>query len=57
MKEKGTLTIEEEVETEYKLDLDPDDVQSACDRLTTKGLLVRFSELTGDSFYRKAPSR
>lgn len=53
MQEKGTLTIEEAVETQYKLDLDPDDVQAACERLVTKGLLVRNPELTDDAFYRK----
>ena len=53
MQEKGLFSIEEAIETEYKLDLDPDDVQAACDRLATQGLLVRNSELTGDAFYRR----
>jgi hypothetical protein len=53
MQEKGLFSIEEAVETEYKLELDPDDVQAACDRLVTEGLLVRNSELTGDAFYRR----
>ena len=53
MQEKGVFSIEEAVETEYSLELDPDDVQAACDRLAAKGLLVRSSELTGDAFYRR----
>lgn len=53
MQEKGLFSIEEAVETEYKLELDPDDVQAACDRLAAEGLLVRNSELTGDAFYRR----
>jgi len=53
MQEKGLFSIEEAVETEYNLELDPDDVQAACDHLATKGLLVRSSELTGDAFYRR----
>ena len=53
MQEKGVFSIEEAVETEYGLELNPDDVQAACDRLTTEGLLVRNSELTGDAFYRR----
>ena len=53
MQEKGLFSIEEAVETEYNLELDPDDVQAACDRLATEGLLIRSSELTGDAFYRR----
>jgi len=53
MQEKGVFSIEEAVETEYNLKLDPDDVQAACDRLAEEGLLVRNSELTGDAFYRR----
>jgi hypothetical protein len=53
LQEKGALTIEEAVETQYKLDLDPDDVQAACERLVAEGLLARNPELTGDAFYRK----
>jgi len=53
MQEKGLFSIEEAVETEYKLELDPDDVQATCDRLVTAGLLIRNPELTGDAFYRR----
>ena len=56
MKEKGVLTIEEDVETEYNLNLDPDEVQDACDRLVAMGLLVSNPELTGDAFYRRVSS-
>jgi len=53
MQEKGLFSIEEAVETEYNLALDPDDVQAACERLAAEGFLVRSSELTGDAFYRR----
>jgi hypothetical protein len=53
MQEKGVFSIEETVETEYGLDLDPDDVQAACEELTKDGLLIRSPELTGDAFYRR----
>lgn len=53
MQEKGTLQIEESVEDEYALDLDPDDVQAACDRLASKRLLIRLPDSSGDSFYRR----
>ena len=33
MQEKGALAIEEEVEERYHVDIDPDDVVSACNKL------------------------
>ncbi|MDG6899493.1 MAG: hypothetical protein JRN59_04995 [Nitrososphaerota archaeon] len=54
MQEKGVLEIEESVEGEYKVDLDPDEVQAACDRLSSQKLLVRFPDPSGDIFYRRA---
>ncbi|MDG6924626.1 MAG: hypothetical protein JRM79_00095 [Nitrososphaerota archaeon] len=54
MQEKGTLEIEESVEDEYKVDLDPDQVQAACDRLSAQKLLVRLPDPSGDVFYRRA---
>jgi hypothetical protein len=53
MQEKGVLSIEQAVETEYNLNLDPDQVQTACDELTGDGLLARSPELAGDAFYRR----
>jgi hypothetical protein len=54
MQEKGTLEIESEVEDEYNLDLDPDDVQNASDRLASQRLLIRLPDSSGDTFYRRA---
>ena len=54
MQEKGIFEIEEAVETEFKVDLDPDQVQAACDKLASQLLLVRFPDSSGDVFYRRA---
>jgi hypothetical protein len=54
MQEKGLLEIEESVEDEYKIELDPDEVQTACDRLASDHLLVRYPDSSGDIFYRRA---
>lgn len=53
MQERGVLAIEDAVETEFKVDLDPDAVQAACDRLASTGLLKRRPVSGGDVFYRK----
>jgi hypothetical protein len=53
MQEKGVLEIEEDVETEYGIDLDPDEIQSACDRLSSEHLLARSPDSGGDVFYRR----
>jgi hypothetical protein len=54
MQEKGVLEIEEDVESEYKVDLEPDDVEDSCDRLASQRLLVRVPDSSGDTFYRRA---
>ena len=54
MQEKGVFMIEEAVEKEFTLDLDPDEVQAACDRLSAQGILVRLPDSSGDVFYRRA---
>lgn len=54
MQEKGVLEIEEDVESEYKVDLEPDDIESSCDRLASQHLLVRVPDPSGDTFYRRA---
>jgi hypothetical protein len=54
MQEKGLLEIEESVEDEYKIELDPDEVQAASDRLASQHLLVRIPDPSGDIFYRRA---
>lgn len=53
MQEREVLTIEEAVEAEFKLDLDPDEVQAACDSLASTGFVKRRPDPTG-VFYRKA---
>jgi len=53
MQEKGVFEIEEAVETDYKVDLDPDGVQAACDKLATQHLLIRYPDSSGDVFYRR----
>jgi hypothetical protein len=53
MQEKGLLTIENEVEERYKVDLDPDDVEAACDKLITEGLVLKAVPRYEDIFYRK----
>lgn len=51
MQQKGVFTIESEVEARYKLELDPDDVGSACARLSTSGLVRKFSPPGEDESY------
>ncbi|MDA4115409.1 MAG: hypothetical protein OK442_02500 [Thaumarchaeota archaeon] len=54
MQEKGLLTVENEVEERYKVDLDPDVVEAACEKLVAAGLLVKGDARYEDVFYRKA---
>jgi len=53
MQRKGVFEIEQEVETQFKAKLDPDDVQSACQRLADGGLLEKFQDKSGDMYYQK----
>jgi hypothetical protein len=56
MQEKGVLEVEEETEKEFKLDLDPDQVETICEQLAQMGFLNKYPDKTGDSFYRmKSP--
>ena len=54
MQEKGVLEIEADVEEQFKVELDPDEVQGACDALSSQGLLRRYPDSSGDIFYRRA---
>jgi hypothetical protein len=54
MQEKGLLTIENEVEERYKVDLDPDDVEAACGKLVAAGLVLKPAARYEDVYYRKA---
>jgi len=53
MQEKGLFEIEEDVESEFDIDLDPDEVQDACDRLSSQHFLVRSPDSSGDVYYRR----
>jgi hypothetical protein len=53
MQEKGLFEVEESIEDEYKVDLDPDEVETACNSLVSKHLFVRVPDSSGDSFYRR----
>lgn len=55
MQEKGLFEIQEEVESRFKVDLDPDELERACENLVSKGYLIKEPDSTGDDFYRKAP--
>jgi hypothetical protein len=54
MQEKGVLEVEEEVEDQFKVELDPDQVQAACDALASQGIIRRYPDSSGDVFYRRA---
>jgi len=54
MQEKGLFEIEEDVESEYGVDLDPDEVQAACDNLSAQRILIKYSDSSGDVYYRRA---
>lgn len=53
MQDKGTFEIEEQTENLFKLDLDPDDVEAACKKLVSAGLVDLIESKDGDSFFRK----
>ncbi len=53
MQEKGLMTIETEVEERYKVDLDPDEVEGACEKLVAAGLILKAVPRYEDLFYRK----
>jgi hypothetical protein len=53
MQEKGTMDIEKETEDYFKVDLDPDDVEGACKKLVSMGLVDTVGDSSGYPFYRK----
>lgn len=53
MQKKGVFEIERGVEEQFKVKTDPDDVQSACERLAGNGLLERMPDPSGDVYYQK----
>ncbi|MHB8566545.1 MAG: hypothetical protein ACYC7D_09555 [Nitrososphaerales archaeon] len=52
MQEKGVFEIEEQVEETFKVDLEPDVIDAACQRLSTLGFLDKIPDPSGDNFYR-----
>jgi len=54
MQDKGALTIEEEIEARYKVDLDPDAVEAALAKLVGLGLVKRFTPRDEEPYFRKA---
>jgi len=53
MQEKGLFTIEGQVEDEFSVDLDPDQVEAACDKLVSGGLLRKATSRGEDNFYQR----
>jgi hypothetical protein len=53
MQEKGLNEIQEEVERAFKVDLDPDEVEGACDKLVSIGFLDKDVSDPVQAFYRK----
>jgi hypothetical protein len=54
MQEKGIFAIGGSVEREYGVELNPDEIQAACDNLSSQHLLIRYPDSSGDVFYRRA---
>jgi hypothetical protein len=53
MEEKGIFAIEEQTEEEFKIQLDSDEVEEACERLVAQGLVSKRVADAGGSWYRK----
>jgi hypothetical protein len=53
MQKKGAFEIEEEVEDQFKIKLDPDKVQAACENLARTALLDKLPDPSGDTYYQK----
>jgi hypothetical protein len=53
MEEKGIFTIEEQTEEEFKIQLDSDEVEEACERLVAQGLVSKNVADAGGFWYRK----
>ena len=53
MQEKGPFEIEQETESQFNVDLDPDEVESSCEKLVVMGFVDRDPDSSGEVFYRK----
>jgi hypothetical protein len=53
MQEKGLLTLESELELKYNVELEPEDVEAACQRLISQGLVRSTGGKDEPPFYQK----
>lgn len=53
MQDKGLFEIEEQTEEYFKVNLEPDDVEAACNKLVSLRVVDKMDYGSGDSFYRK----
>jgi hypothetical protein len=53
MQEKGVFEIEQDTESAFNIDLDPDQVEASAEKLASSGFLDKTVDKSGDSFYRK----
>ena len=53
MQEKGLFTIEGVIENKFKIDLGPDQVKEACEKLVAQGHIRRTTSAKEDPFYLK----
>lgn len=51
--ERGPLTIELEIEKRYKVELEPDDVQAACEKLVSMGLVSKTVPPGEEAYFAK----
>ena len=53
MEERGVFAVEEQTEEEFKVQLDSEEVEAACERLVAQGLVAKRAEDAEGSWYRK----
>lgn len=53
MQEKGEMTIETEVEKRYQVELEPEQVEEACQKLKEQGLIAVTTPKDEEPFYQK----
>lgn len=53
MQTKGDLQIEQVTEERFGIELEPEEVQTACEKLVSMGLLDQIPDASGDTFYKK----
>lgn len=53
MQRKGAFEIKEEVEAQFKVKLDSEDVETVLEGLVNSGILGKFPDPSGDVYYQK----